>query len=56
MVTSEKNSIVSGVAAGTVGLAGAIASLTSIKPITIQQAEAVNKSYPKFFQDFEELI
>lgn len=36
-----------------IAMAGAIASLISQNPISIQQAEAVNKSYPDFYKDFE---
>lgn len=36
-----------------IAMAGTIASLISKNPITIQQAEAVNKSYPDFYKDFE---
>jgi len=39
-----------------IAMAGAIASLVSEKPVTIMDAEAVNKSYPDFFIDFENLI
>ena len=30
----------------------AIAATRSIKPIIIQNADAVNKSYPNFFKDY----
>jgi 3-phosphoshikimate 1-carboxyvinyltransferase len=39
-----------------IAMAGAIAGLVSENPVTIKDAEAVNKSYPDFFIDFENLI
>lgn len=36
-------------------MAAAIASLLCTKPVTIRGAEAVNKSYPAFFDDFNSL-
>ena len=39
-----------------IAMAGAIAALRSKNPITIQHAEAINKSYPGFYMDFESLI
>lgn len=36
-----------------IAMMGAIASLIAEGPITIEQAKAVGKSYPKFFEDFD---
>ena len=36
-------------------MAASIASIRCKKPISIINAEAVNKSYPKFIQDFEKV-
>ncbi len=38
-----------------IAMAGAIASLIAEKPVAIEQAEAVNKSYPGFWDDFDVL-
>jgi 3-phosphoshikimate 1-carboxyvinyltransferase len=39
-----------------IAMAGAIAGLISENPIEIEQAEAINKSYPGFFADFDKLV
>jgi 3-phosphoshikimate 1-carboxyvinyltransferase len=36
-------------------MAAAVASLLCDGPVTIENAEAVGKSYPKFFSDFAAL-
>ena len=36
-------------------MSAAIAATASSAPVTIIGAEAVNKSYPKFFEDFKAL-
>jgi 3-phosphoshikimate 1-carboxyvinyltransferase len=36
-----------------IAMAGAIAALTAAGPVTIDHAEAINKSYPEFFEDLE---
>jgi 3-phosphoshikimate 1-carboxyvinyltransferase len=38
-----------------IAMAAAVASLICHGPVTIEGAEAVNKSYPEFFQDFAAL-
>jgi 3-phosphoshikimate 1-carboxyvinyltransferase len=38
-----------------IAMAAALASLISKYPVTIQRAQAVNKSYPEFYSDFEKL-
>lgn len=39
-----------------IAMMGAIASLISTGEVLIHEAEAVNKSYPDFFKDYDELI
>jgi 3-phosphoshikimate 1-carboxyvinyltransferase len=36
-----------------IAMAGAIAALTAEGPVTIDHAEAINKSYPEFYKDLE---
>ena len=38
-----------------IAMAAAVASLRCENPVIIRQAEAVNKSYPEFFNDFNKL-
>jgi len=38
-----------------IAMAAAVAGLTAHQPVEIKEAEAVNKSYPEFFKDFESL-
>jgi 3-phosphoshikimate 1-carboxyvinyltransferase len=38
-----------------IAMAGAVAGLIAKKPVTIQHAECVSKSYPDFFKDIENL-
>jgi len=39
-----------------ISMAGAIVGLIAKSPVEIEQAEAINKSYPGFFEDFQKLI
>jgi 3-phosphoshikimate 1-carboxyvinyltransferase len=36
-------------------MAMAVMSLNATSPLSIQNADSVNKSYPKFWEDFEKL-
>ena len=36
-------------------MSAAIAALSSDSPVIIRGAEAVNKSYPRFFEDYKSL-
>ena len=50
-----KGGTVSGYNDHRIVMAMTIASIVSERPIIIEGAEAVNKSYPAFFEDFESL-
>ncbi len=59
MVINGKNSLCGGEVNSfndhRIAMAAAVASLRCENPVIIRQAEAVNKSYPEFFNDFNKL-